>query len=397
MGKIMQAMGNFFSGASDTYKDKIFKHKLKIVYRVLLVLALLLAGSIAVRLKMDNRVYTESEVLTEMEIETSENGVYENYNGNILAYSKDGISAYNNKGVRLWNQAYQMQSPIVKTAGEYVVVGDYKGSTIYVMNTSGLVGENNTSMLIQDLSVSPKGVVTAVLEKDNSTMVNIYSADGKKKIASITTTMKDSGYPIAVTMSPDNIKLAVSYLKPKGGQINSSIAFYNFGDVGQNVTNKLVSGFDFEKSVIPYMQYVNNNTAVAVADHALLIFSGKQIPAKDIEQPIEDEVQSVFCGENLIALVFNNTKSKQKYTVDIYDMNGKKQGNIITDMEYEKILFNKNDILIYNESKLQLYNKKGDLKYDGSLGENIGFLLPTESRNKFLVGQGNKLRLIRLR
>ncbi len=397
MAKIVLAVKDFFSGASDTYKDKIFKHKLKILYRILLILALVMAGIVTVKLRMDNRVYTGSEVLSEMEIETSENGIYENYNGNILVYSKDGISAYDKKGTRLWNQPYQMQSPIVKTAGEYVVAGDYKGSTIYVMNTSGLVGENNTSMLIQDLSISPKGVVTALLEKDSSTMINIYSADGKNKIAGITTSMRDSGYPIAFSMSPDNTKLAVSYLKPKGGQVNSSIAFYNFGDVGQNVSNKLVSGFDFEKNIIPYVQYTNNNTAVAVADSALLIFHGKQIPAKDIEQPLEEEVQSIFCSDDFIALVFNNTVSKIKYSIDIYDMNGKKQGNILTDMEYDNILFNKNDIIIYNESKLQIFNKKGDSKYDGSLGENIGFLLPTENRNKFLIGQGNKLKHISLR
>lgn len=397
MAKIVQAVKDFFSGASDTYKDKIFKHKLRILYRILLILTLVMAGIIAVKLRMDNRVYTGSEVLSEMEIETSENGIYENYNGNILVYSKDGISAYDKKGARLWNQPYQMQSPIVKTAGEYVVAGDYKGSTIYVMNTSGLVGENNTSMLIQDLSISPKGVVTALLEKDSSTMINIYSADGKNKIASITTSMRDSGYPIAFSMSPDNTKLAVSYLKPKGGQVNSSIAFYNFGDVGQNVSNKLVSGFDFEKNIIPYIQYTNNNTAVAVADNALLIFHGKQIPAQDIELPLEEEVQSIFCSDDFIALVFNNTVSKIKYSIDIYDMNGKKQGNILTDMEYDNILFNKSDIIIYNESKLQIFNKKGESKYDGSIGENIGFLLPTENRNKFLIGQGNKLKHISLR
>ena len=47
--------------------------------------------------------------------------------------------------------------------------------------------------------------------------------------------------------------MAVSYLKAEGNGIKTSIAFYNFGDVGQNVVDKVVSGYDYDDMIIPFL------------------------------------------------------------------------------------------------------------------------------------------------
>ncbi|MBD5544825.1 MAG: hypothetical protein HDR01_11460 [Lachnospiraceae bacterium] len=397
MKSITEFFRKFFFGNSEiTYKDKILRHRLHILYRCALVLILVLVIAAAIRIHVSNRVYSEYEVIAESSREGSENSIYESYYGNLLMHSKDGITAFDKKGVKLWSQPYEMQNPIVRIAGQYVAVGDYRGSIIYIMDINGLKSEVNTDMVIQDFTISEKGVVTAILDKNASTMIRLISTEGTT-IIDMRTSMADNGYPMAVSLSQDNLKLGVSYLKAKNAQINTSIAFYNFGDVGQNKSENLVSGYNVEEEVIPFLKYVNSTTAVALGNEKLLFFKGKQIPELSNEVTIEEEVQSIYYSESYVVLVFHNTTSDEKYRIEVYNLNGKQECSFLTDMEYKEILIKNNDFIVYNESAVEMYNKKGEEKYNGSFGENVSVIMPLASRGKFLVVKENTIETIRLR
>ena len=110
------------------YKDKIFHHKLTIVYRILLVIVLVAAIAAAVKIYLANQVYTKFEMIKTIDKVGTSDGVFRKYQDNLLTYSKDGISAYDKDGKQLWNQTYEMQEPIVVSRGGHVAVADYKGS-----------------------------------------------------------------------------------------------------------------------------------------------------------------------------------------------------------------------------------------------------------------------------
>lgn len=378
-----------------TYKDKIFKHKLTVVYRVVMVLALLAAVAIMVKIQFENKVYTETEVLDSLEKAGGEGAVYTNYHGNLLVYSNDGISAYDVKGRQIWNRTYEMQNPIVKVNGTYVATGDYKGNKIYIMDAAGAVGEVETNMPIIDLGISQKGVVAATLQDDDVIWVKLYSPAGAE-ISGIKTTMKKSGYPIAATISADNVKLGVSYLKAQSGEINTSVAFYNFGDVGQNETDHLVSGKDFADTMIPFLAYVNDNDAVAVGEKQLLFFKGKEKPSLKETVDLEQEVQGVYYSDSYVGLVFHNTESKEPYRLDVYNLSGVKLFSNVFDLDYQNILIHKDYFIVYSESDVLIMNKKGMVKYEGDLGGNLVTIIPTESMTKFLVVRGNKIEMVKL-
>lgn len=397
MKKIQEFFQNLFSGSSEiTYKEKILKHRLQLIYRGTLIIILIVAVVAAIKVHLDSRTFSEYEVTSTSTREGTESSIYQNYCGNLLVYSRDGMTAFDKKGTKLWNQPYEMQNPIVRISGEYVAVGDYRGSIIYIMNLSGLVGEVNTDMVLQDFTLSEKGVVTAILDNSDTTLIRLISSEGTT-IADLRTSMEDNGYPMSVSLSQDNLKLGVSYLRAKSAQVNSSIAFYNFGDVGQNQSEHLVSGYNVEEEVIPFLEFVNSTTAIAVGDEKLLVFKGKQIPELSSEVPIEEEIQSIYYNESYIALTFHNTSSDEKYRVEVYNLNGKKECSFITDIEYKEIIVHDSDLIVYNESAVEMYNINGDLKYQGSFGENVSVIIPTESRTKFLVVKEDVIEHIRLR
>lgn len=397
MKKIQEFFQNLFSGSSEiTYKEKILKHRLQLIYRGTLIIILIVAVVAAIKVHLDSRTFSEYEVTSTSTREGTESSIYQNYCGNLLVYSRDGMTAFDKKGTKLWNQPYEMQNPIVRISGEYVAVGDYRGSIIYIMDLSGLVGEVNTDMVLQDFTLSEKGVVTAILDNSDTTLIRLISSEGTT-IADLRTSMEDNGYPMSVSLSQDNLKLGVSYLRAKSAQVNSSIAFYNFGDVGQNQSEHLVSGYNVEEEVIPFLEFVNSTTAIAVGDEKLLVFKGKQIPELSSEVPIEEEIQSIYYNESYIALTFHNTSSDEKYRVEVYNLNGKKECSFITDIEYKEIIVHDSDLIVYNESAVEMYNINGDLKYQGSFGENVSVIIPTESRTKFLVVKEDVIEHIRLR
>lgn len=378
------------------YKDRIFHHKLTIVYRVLLAIVLVAAIAAGVKIYLANQVYTKFETIKTIDKVGTSDGVFQKYQDNLLTYSKDGISAYDKDGKQLWNQTYEMQEPIVVSRGGHVAVADYKGSLLYLIGPSGNATTVETNLPILDLDVSSSGIAIAALQDDATIYLRMFSTTGDV-ISEIKTSMQKSGYPLAFSVSPDNIKVGVSYLKAEGGKINTSLAFYNFGGVGQNETDNLVSGYDYAGELFPLLFYPNEDNALAVGDKRVLILKGKQKPTLQTEIELDAEVQSVFYNGTNFALVFRNTEKDGGYSIQVYDMNGRKKMSETIDFEYTDLIVENDRILVYNQNQLVIYGLNGVKKYEGELGGTIQAIVPTSSNTKLLVVLEDSIQLIKLR
>lgn len=379
------------------FEDRIFKHKLGIVYKTILIIVLIIALFAIIKIYLDNQVYSRFEVVNTVDRYGTSDSTYENYSGNVLVHSKDGISAYNEKGEQLWNQTYEMQMPIVKTNGKYVASAEYKGNKVYLMGEKGAISTIDTNMPILNLAVSAGGVVICELQDGDSTVyLKLFSKNGDL-ISDVKTSMRQSGYPLDFSVSPDNLKLGVSYLKAEGGKINSSLAFYNYGGVGQNETDNLVSGYDYEDEVYPLIIYPNEQNAVAVGDKQMRFFKGKQKPTLDVSVELEQEIQSVFYNENYIALVCSESVSGDKNIVRVYDMQGKVRLTYEADFAFSNLIVEDSRVILYNEARLVVIGMNDVIKYDGDLGGDIQSIVPVGARNSFIVVSSDRVRLIKLR
>lgn len=63
------------------------------------------------------------------------------------------------------------------------------------------------------------------------------------------------GYPIAIALSSDALRLAVAMLDINDGSIKSTIAFYNFGTAGESEIDHVVGAQTFPDTVIPEIVY----------------------------------------------------------------------------------------------------------------------------------------------
>lgn len=377
------------------FHSKLIKHRLVVIYRTILVLVTIVIVGLVIYLNYENKIYSGYDVISSVERQDSDTAIYLNYSNNILKYSQDGAEAFDSSNKVLWNETYEMQDPAVKTCGEYVAIGDYKGNRILVINNLGKQGTIETKMPVSNFCISSQGVVAAVLEDDEITRIQMYSKTGEE-LVNVKCTMTQSGYPIDISLSDDGCKLAVSYMRIQNGELRSSVAFYNFDDVGQNEIDRYVSGYDYLDTVIPKVKFINNSTAFCVGDNRFVIFKGNQKPMSEFETSLDEEVKSVFYSEKNIGLVYRISDGNNKYRIDVYNEDGELSLKQEFNMEYTDIILKNDFVIIYNDTKCIIFNKNGVKKYEGEFTDSTLLVVPTDSKTKYILINREESQTIRL-
>ncbi len=379
------------------YKEKIRHHRLTVFFRTVAIAAVVLFVVSALYISWRDKEYSEAVITTGGELTNGSDSKIIALGGYIVQYSKDGISCIDSTGKALWNQTYEMQSPIAHTCNNVVAVGDYNGHNIYVSNTSGALGEIDTNLPIRDFCVSSQGVVAAVLDGTDVTWIYVYDPKGAT-LVSFKTTMKDSGYPLDISLSPNGELLCVSYLYPDEGELKTSVAFFNFGSVGQNSIDNYVSGYDYPGTIVPYVQFMNAGTAFAVSDDRIMFYSGDQKPVSQAESLTGgEEVRSVYFNESYVGLVFANNTAEGAYRLQVYNT----QGNLILtsyfDMHYSDIIFDDKQIVIYNDDECIIQDVTGHVKYKGSFITPVRLMIPSGVRNKYALVTNQNVQTMNLK
>ena len=380
----------------DSFRKKILRHRLLIAYRTILIVAIIAAVAAVVIVQMKNRVFTGYQSVLSVPRTHIEGSTTEALGKEILVYSTDGASCIDQNGNALWNQTFEMQAPILDICQNVAAIGDYNGRTIYVMSTEKTLGEIDTKMPIRDFAVAGNGVVCAVLD-DTAGVTWIYLFDTSgNTLAYFKTTMKDSGYPVCVTISDDGRLVGVSYLYMDNGTMRSSVAFYNFGPVGQNEIDNFVSSYDYVDTVVPFVQFLNNGQAIAVADNRLVFYEGDEKPVSIADVLLDGEIEGVYYGSGYVALVYNDVTGNALYKVDIYNEDGKLADTVMLDMQFSDILFYKEKMIAYNEQECLVHTVAGMDNYNGKFDKQVLTLTPTETAYEYVIVTSDSIETIQL-
>ena len=378
------------------YRKLVRVHKQRVFLTTCLIL-LFVAGIIMVcYISYVNQSYTGYEVISTVEQKHTDNSNILNYGTCFLSYSADGIRCTDERGNDVWSCPYEMQNPMVRVHGDYVAVADYVGRTIYVFNKSGELGSIQTNLPIQNIEISGNGVVAVVLDDGDVTPIRLYYYDGRE-VATFRTTMSKSGYPLDVGLSSDGKLVAVSYLYLDNGVLTSRVAFYNFGEVGQNKTDNLVGGYDYQNEAVPLVGFMNNATAFAVANDRLMFYKGAERPTNAGDIFLKEEIRSVYYGDEYIGLTYLNQTGESKYLMDIYSSSGDLKSSVPIDMEYKDIFFSGDYVIIYNASSCMIYHVNGNIKYQGDFEESVLLMIPTRSTIRYVLVMHDKIQTIVLR
>lgn len=377
------------------YLEKIKSHKFTVFYRLILVIVLVAAIIAAFYVQWKNKIYTQTVVTSTVDIQITQDSNLLPFSGYLLSYSKDGASCMDIRGNAVWNQTFEMQNPMVDMCQNVAAIGDYNGRILYIVNTGGVMGSITTNKPMKDFCVAANGVVAVVLDDMETTWIYLYDSQGKELVY-FRTTMKESGYPVSISISPNGRLACIAYLFIDSGQMKSSVAFYNFGEVGQNNTNNYVSGYDYLNAIVPFTRFLDNKSVFAVSDDRIMFYSGTQKPVGVAEKLIDESVQGIYYGEESIGLVFNSTETSNRYRLDVYHKSGELKQTIEFDIEYSDILFHDDQVIIYNESECRVYNSNGTEKYSGNFEKRALMLIPQGGAYRYMLVTPDSIDMIEL-
>ena len=369
--KMAKAQGVSEEEYADNYELRLSRHKRNIVKKTVITVVAIAAAVTAVGFYIEKRSYHNYKVVQSSEQEDVVSTSYIEMDGDILRYSPDGVSLVSDKMSTLWSETYQMQNPVADVNGTRAVIADKDGTTLEIYDKSGKTGSVTTSYSIIKARVSKSGLVATILDGGDDTWIDFYSTDGSL-IAENQTKIDDPGYPLDIAVSEDGVVMMVTYQFVDGSDTTSYVAFYNFGDVGQNEDDRIVSGYKYEGVVVPQIQYLSNNRSIALKDNGFTIYQGSQIPKEVKTIETDKEIVSTFYDDDMVGLVFKNDSKDKQYIMEVYNTaDGKLKFKEDFNIPYTTIKLSGGNILMYNSSQMCVMNSRGVQKYLGSVDGTI--------------------------
>ena len=156
------------------------------------------------------------------------------------------------------------------------------------------------------------------------------------------------------------------------GNVKTTIAFYNFGSVGENEIDRIVSANSFSDMVIPQLDFVSDDRMVAYGDSEIVIFEGTQKPKLAQEIPLTGEAKSIFNNNKYVGVVYSNNDEKLTHHVAVYDMHGFTVMEKDFSQEYTEIGFlSNNEVCILNDHSCDIYTVRGIYKFHYDFDEEL--------------------------
>lgn len=357
------------------------------------LIALLIGGSIYLY-SLYNMNYQSYDVLNSMDNSVENAAQYLRYGNGILKYSKDGATAIDKDGNLKWNGSYEMKKPVADICEEYAVVADQGGTSIQIFDKDGIAGSISTVYDIIKVEIAKQGVVAALLETEDNNSIKLYDIDGTE-LAEIVTNTMENGYPIDISLSNDGEKLITSYLSVTTGELIGIATFYNFGEVGQNWTDRMVGAFNFNGLLAPRVAFNNNNAACVFKENGFMIFEYSEMPNMIKEITFESKVESILYNEEYVGAVLESGESGYRELV-VYNLKGEKILDKKLDFDYNNIYLAGKEIIMYDNVSCIIMKLNGTVKFNFTFDSNVAALYPVNDLDRYLYISDKEISQIKL-
>lgn len=386
------------SDNSDKKKDynaRIRRHRAKV--RALTTLVVFTVAVITVIIVVVYNIRNYSEYTIESSVRRNDNGyaLYFDDSEGYIKCSKDGVFAFSSNGKERWNKTYGVDKIAVDRCGRYFAVADIGNKYIYFFDQNGYISTINTMMPVIKVNVSSQGYVAAILDGETANYIDMYDKEGNR-MYTIKTTPESDGIPTDIGVSLDGRKLAVAFTSIKGVDIETSVVFYNFGEVGQSESERIVGGFDFyENQLVGDVEFINQNTVIAVAEDVISFFTIKEYPKLIENVEIEYEIEQLFYSASSVGYVYTNDNNEKMLCV--YNADAKKKFTKKIDNKYTSFEFTAKGIIMYGDDSFMLISEKGKEKYTDQFETEISQIIPLDRNEDYLFITAEKLQKIKFK
>lgn len=270
-------------------------------------------------------------------------------NSNLMILLNDKTAMLNSTAKEIMPKKHSYKNPAMKTNANRVIVYDLDSENFRVQNNSEIKGEFKADGRIMAAAIGRSGnYAVGTYGNDVQSVLTVYGANNKKIFI-----WNFKSERIADIALADNGKYAaVATLFSKGGKISSKLYVFNFK------SDKYVSCFDYDSTVLVSVDYSKDTDVVAVGDNIRTYISNGKTKKDDMnfgadklhnycmaDDGISAMVRSKYGSSSLSSLcVFKN--NKERFSVDF----DKEVKWVSVDGKYTAVLF---------ENEVRTYNRRG--------------------------------------
>lgn len=162
-----------------------------------------------------------------------------------------------------------------------------------------------------------------------------------------------------------------------------------------------MGGYQLEDTIVPKVEFLDNNTICAFGDNQIIIYSMKEKPSEKAKISTDSEVQSVVYNDKYVGIVIPNDTGKNDekapYVLELYNTGGRKVLSEKIDFAYENVRMTKDEIVFTGGNECRIYTINGELKFSYTFPKNVVDLIPTGYSSRYIVLYDSGSEVIKLK
>lgn len=286
-------------------------------------------------------------------------------NSNVYAFNKyivimenKVLKVYNNLGKEEVDITTDISNPIFDTAGEYLIVAEENGQSIYLLKGKQMIWSNTIEGNISQIEVNENGYVGVVISDISyKNIINVFNAEGK----SLFKTYVANDKVVDISISKNNQYLAIAEIDMSGVLIQSVIKIIDIAKAKTDPSNSVVNKYSAEVGkLITNIEYQNKERLLCIYNNSINIIENNE--NKSILNLKNNKITftSIELKNNIVTI---EEKEAGEYastsSVNIINVANKKVKNYETSELAKEIYTYENVIALNLGTELHIINTNG--------------------------------------
>ena len=337
-------------------------------------------------------IYDDYEVEKTWERKDSSESHYLNYNSNLIKYSADGIFYTNYDGSLIWNYTYDMVNPCLDVCGDYIVVYDKKGTEVDIFSTKGFIKSITSTTPVMEARVAAQGTVAILLQENTTSYVQMYDQKGTLLVSG-EIHPENRGFSVSMALSSDATRLLLSIINVNDGEVSTELVFYDFTSKGKEEEDNIVATYQYLGTLIPKVEYVKNDKALAFSDSRIIIFNNnlRATVAKDIA--VTNPMKSIFYNDTHFGYICETALEDGSVVnqLNVYNLFGFRCISKEIENSYDEVsILDNSEICIKNSNEVSLFKLQGIQRFHYTFDENVYDIIPGGTSRRYYIITDNK-------
>lgn len=290
----------------------------------------------------------------------------DNENSNIYAYDNhivilrdNKLVIYNSSGKEETTINVSITTPLFKSCGKYLLVGDKNNKNLYLIYNTSLQWQKTMEGNISKIAVNKNGAVGVVLTGTTyKSVITMYGITGEEEFK----TYLSSTIAVDIAISEDSKFLSFAEINTSGTIITSTIKTISVEKAKTTPAEAIIYKYEQEPNgLVVNIQYNKQNLVCQYDNSIYLLKEGNSEKILDIDDKI------IFIDINLteyICEVIETSSSilSSQYELKIINIENKKENSYLLE-SMPKSLYCKNDIIAVNMgNEIDFINHNGWLQ-----------------------------------